>query len=132
MYRIFNCQYFYVRMKLCSDSPWPPKLPRTLATIILDIVYGHEVRSMDDHYLKLINKASSYFVEGKALGRFWVDFIPLLRYVPPWVPGAAAAKYGAEARPVVEEMFDKPLRDLRSNLNGVSLRDCELSSIHNS
>lgn len=101
---------------------------RTLAAIILDIVYGLEVHSMEDEYLELIAKASEYFVEGLSLGKFWVNFIPILKYVPPWVPGAAAAKYGAESRPVVKEMAEKPFRDIQSGVVSPPSRDGPSSS----
>ncbi|KAI0092441.1 cytochrome P450 [Irpex rosettiformis] len=95
----------------------PTSIRLMLAATILDIVYGLEIQSMDDEYLDIIAKASDSFAEGKALGRFWVDFIPWLKYLPPWIPGAASAKFGAQSRPIVEEMVERPFRDIQSGVN---------------
>ncbi|KAI0770751.1 hypothetical protein BC629DRAFT_1532106 [Irpex lacteus] len=62
----------------CTNQGIHDFYEKTLATIILDIVYGHEV-AVWTMILEINQKASSYFVEGKALGGFGF--------------------YGAEARP---------------------------------
>ncbi|KAI0092442.1 CyP450 monooxygenase [Irpex rosettiformis] len=89
----------------------------TLAAVVLDIVYGQEVRSMDDEYIALTVASIEAFNETKTLGKFWVDFMPFLKYLPTWLPGAAAVKYGAQWRPVTEEMLDRPFRAIQSGEN---------------
>ena len=97
---------------------------RTLATIILDIVYGLKVVSMDDEYIKLAVQSMNVFSESRVTGRYWVEFMPFLKYIPPWVPGAAAAKYGAQWLPEVREMVDRPFNLIKQQLND---KVCDLS-----
>ena len=93
------------------------KLHRTLATIILDIVYGLQVESMDDEYIKLVVQSMDAFSESRVTGRYWVDFMPFLKYIPPWVPGAVAVKYGAQWLPKVREMVNRPFDSIKQQLN---------------
>ncbi|KAI0698605.1 CyP450 monooxygenase [Cytidiella melzeri] len=87
---------------------------QTLATTIMDIVYGHKIQNMDDEYIKMIVETMDVFNETKTTGKYWVDFIPILRHVPPWVPGAAASKTGARWRPVIQEMINKPFDAIKN------------------
>ncbi|KAI0698606.1 CyP450 monooxygenase [Cytidiella melzeri] len=90
---------------------------QTLATTIMDIVYGHRIQDMDDEYIKLIVEAFDVLIETKTTGKYWIDFIPILRYVPPWVPGATATKYGARWHPVIQEMINKPFDAIKNGVD---------------
>ena len=91
-------------------------IPSTLAATIIDLAYGQEIRSMDDEYMKLTLESIDGFVESKVLGKFWVDFLPFLKYLPTWFPGASSVKYGARFRPLTEEMLDRPFREIQSGV----------------
>ncbi|KAI0085089.1 cytochrome P450 [Irpex rosettiformis] len=92
-----------------------------LATTVLDVVYGIRIKDMDDDYIKTIVEALEVFGESKISGKYWVDFMPVLKYVPRWVPGAAFAKFAARSRPVVEEMLNRPFNAVR---DGETHNDC--------
>ena len=83
----------------------------------MDIVYGFQIESMDDEYLKLAIESMDAFAASRIAGKYWVDFMPFLKYVPSWVPGAAAVKYGARWRPVVDEMMSRPFEEIKQKLD---------------
>ena len=87
-----------------------------LATIILDIVYGLQIESMDDNYVKLVIESVTAFSESRVPNRYWVEYMPFLRHIPPWVPGAAAAKAGAWLYPKTEEMINSPFDAIKRQL----------------
>lgn len=41
-------------------------------------------------------------------GNYLVDTLPILKYVPSWMPGAGFKAYAEEARPKTLAMFDVP------------------------
>ena len=92
-----------------------------MAALVLDVVYGQEVNSMDDQYVKLTIASIEAFNESKTLGKFWVDFMPFIKYLPAWLPGASAVKYGAQWHPVTEEMIERPFRKIQSGEVGEKL-----------
>ena len=89
---------------------------RALAAIILDVVYGKQISSVDDHYIKLAVDSMISFSDSRVPGRYWLDFMPLLKYIPAWVPGAAAAKYGARVYPQTQEMLNKPFDTIKQQV----------------
>lgn len=79
----------------------------TLAAIIMDIVYGIQVQNMDDDYIRLAEQTTEVFNQSRLMGKFWIDFWPILKYVPSWVPGAAAVQYAKTWRPVVDATVNR-------------------------
>ena len=51
-------------------------------SIILKIVYGYKLKTKDDPYLDLMHKAVGGIVLAMNHGSFWVDYMPILKYVP--------------------------------------------------
>ncbi len=87
----------------------------------MDIVYGLEIKSMDNKYVKLAIESMEVFASSHMSGKYWVNFMPILKYVPAWVPGAEAVKFGKKWRPVVEEMVNRPFDEIKRQIsNSVS------------
>ncbi|KAF9061660.1 cytochrome P450 [Rhodocollybia butyracea] len=61
-------------------------------SIILKVVYGHQMQSKNDHYVNLADKAVKGLSQAIAHGSFLVDFAPILSYIPSWFPGATFKK----------------------------------------
>ncbi|KAH9920473.1 cytochrome P450 [Fomitopsis serialis] len=61
---------------------------RYTASSLLQYLYGHTVTSSDDEYLHVIEKVAEATMNFSAPGTVPVDFIPSLRYLPTWFPGA--------------------------------------------
>jgi hypothetical protein len=81
---------------------------RTLASIIVEIVYGFKIESMDDEYIKAATDTMFVLSETRTPGKFWIDFMPWLRYVPAWVPGTTAVRFGHYWHPKIEKMINTP------------------------
>lgn len=71
---------------------------------------------MDDEYIRLVTQSLDALGESRIHGRFWVDFMPFIRYIPRWLPGAASAKFAYRWRPVVEQMVNKPFQDIMEQI----------------
>ncbi|KAG7087458.1 hypothetical protein E1B28_013424 [Marasmius oreades] len=56
--------------------------------IILEAIYGYCIQDNNDPYVKLADDLLLGAGEAGAYGAFLVDYIPMLRYVPAWFPGA--------------------------------------------
>ncbi|THG96275.1 hypothetical protein EW026_g5532 [Hermanssonia centrifuga] len=57
----------------------------------------------------------------KKPGAFWVDYVPLLRHIPTWVPGATARRLGASVKPLVYAMRNEPYAAAKRDFdNGVA------------
>ncbi|KAJ6471942.1 putative monooxygenase [Mycena sanguinolenta] len=61
---------------------------RRIGTIIIRIVYGHYVSANDDLFLTLGRASMDIFSRASEPGVWLVDSIPMLKYLPSWLPGA--------------------------------------------
>lgn len=52
------------------------------------MIYGIEIEDSSNKYLQLVEGSLESAVEGLLPGAFWVDYLPILKYVPAWLPGA--------------------------------------------
>lgn len=68
----------------------PALLPRTSSTFagsIIKVAYGIQVEENNDRYISLMEKITEG-LQAFNPGRYMVQFLPILHYVPAWVPGA--------------------------------------------
>lgn len=84
--------------------------------MIIEVVYGFEDPKIIDYYVELNDRALVAVVEGFTHGQFWVDYMPFLKYVPQWMPGAGfrrkAARWREEAIALRQEPFEEARRAL--------------------
>ncbi|EMD39272.1 hypothetical protein CERSUDRAFT_93317 [Gelatoporia subvermispora B] len=55
---------------------------------ILSVTYGIEAAESDDEYMAVMERAMSGISQAFKPPAVWVDYLPFLKYVLPWVPGA--------------------------------------------
>jgi hypothetical protein len=91
---------------------------RAAAAIILKIVYGYIVVDGDDSYVALANAAMRTLGHAGIFGTFMVDYIPSLKYIPSWFPGASFKRQAREwhhlSRQMLESLFDIVQRNMVS------------------
>ncbi|KAI0693294.1 cytochrome P450 [Cerioporus squamosus] len=63
----------------------------TFTSSIIKIIYGLDVADKNDQYIAMMEKILE---GGEAFvpGRYYVEFLPFLRHIPGWVPGAGFQK----------------------------------------
>ena len=68
------------------------------------MTYGINVRPYDDPLIAIAEQAVGVLSELVIDGTFLVDFLPILKYVPDWFPGAKFQKQAAMLRIWAEKM----------------------------
>jgi hypothetical protein len=82
----------------------------------MKIGYGISVQENDDPYISVAEEVLDGLTKSGVVGAFWVDFLPFLKHVPSWVPGAGFQKKAARWREVNHIMAEKPFRYVREQL----------------
>ena len=94
--------------------------------IFMKISYGIDVQDSDDPHILLTEEAMKGISEASIPGAFWVDFFPVLKYVPSWFPGAGFQKKAAHWSQINASMIQKPFDYVKDQLVGFFLpRDHE-------
>ncbi|KAG8215103.1 cytochrome P450 [Butyriboletus roseoflavus] len=89
-------------------------------SIIMKIAYGYELVPSDDYYVSLVEHAVEGLMATFGVG-FMVDLLPILKYVPSWMPGATFQRLASQWLKSVTNMVNMPWDDMMQKYrNGVS------------
>jgi len=93
-------------------------LNRTFGSLAFTIAYGLPIREYDDPYLATAEEALRTVSAAVVPGAFLVDFMPFLKHIPEWVPGAGfqttAKKYLEIQRRFRNGPFDAAVKNIVS------------------
>jgi hypothetical protein len=82
----------------------------------MDVAYGIKVSDTNDPYISTIEESMQGFVEAGTPGRFLVDQLPILKYVPSWMPGTNFKRLAARWRALNVEVLNKPYEHVKESL----------------
>lgn len=83
-------------------------LLRVMGAEIGEIVYGIRAPEKSKEYILMAEGAIDILNESRVPGAFWADFLPFVRYIPSWVPGAKSSQFAKHTRPKIIAMKDRP------------------------
>lgn len=108
-----------VKYILQSPEDFNQHLRHAAGLVSLLIAYGIDVRPNNDPYVDAVEKALE--AASKAgMGSFLVDYLPVLKYLPAWVPGAHFVHEGREISKIVREIPNTGFNIAKNNLlNGI-------------
>ncbi|KAH7906297.1 cytochrome P450 [Hygrophoropsis aurantiaca] len=100
----------FLRRILADASGYQDHIRRYAGSLTLLVVYGHQVKSNDDAFLKLAEECVSLLSNRIASGGgIWpVDIFPALKHLPTWFPGAGFKRNAIVWKKKMEEFVDKP------------------------
>ncbi|KAJ7910247.1 putative monooxygenase [Mycena leptocephala] len=105
---------------ICSilDDPsnLRPQLKLRLGTIIIRVAYGYYLTGENDPFLTAPLTAMENFSEASAPGAWLVDFLPMLQYLPKWMPGAGFLTTASTWREIVRDATWEPYLWSKKNL----------------
>ncbi|KAJ6576403.1 cytochrome P450 [Mycena vulgaris] len=105
-------------LKQLLDSPetWYDDLTHIVGAIIMSTIYGIDVKPVNDPFIETSKRATCAISLGTTPGRFLVESIPLLKYVPSWLPFAdfkkKAALWKIDARDTFVHPFEYARKDM--------------------
>ncbi|KAK1228847.1 hypothetical protein PQX77_008114 [Marasmius sp. AFHP31] len=77
-------------------------------SILLKIVYGYTLQAKDDPYLELFHEAQEGIGAAAIIGSFWIDYFPVLKYLPSWLPGTSFKRKAKVWKQQLIDMKEKP------------------------
>ena len=94
-----------------------------MVNVMLNTTFAHgSMPSLDNPLIARINEATDHQFIAQIQGRFWVDFLPFLKYLPSWLPGMGWKKLGLEWREEVDslyrELWDKTQNQMEEKTDG--------------
>ncbi|KAF4605307.1 hypothetical protein EYR40_004091 [Pleurotus pulmonarius] len=78
------------------------------AAIVLTLAYGHQVAERGDDYVSLADRALNGLQSAGIFGTYLVDYVPALKYIPAWFPGAGFQRQAKVWKKDTVDMAAKP------------------------
>ena len=82
----------------------------------MNIAYGLEGHPENDHFMQIAEEAVSSIEKASIPGTFLVDIIPLLKYVPAWVPGAGFQRQAEVWKTTLDDLVKLPYAALMKDI----------------
>jgi len=121
MKHIKDVQEVEARRLLLRMMESPDKFMDHLRTfpgaVILKIAFGYNIeRKGHDYLVDFANEANVIFSDSGQPGRWLVDVIPALKYLPEWLPGAGFKRTARKWRSTLQEFYDKPFEFVKRQM----------------
>ncbi|TFK84485.1 cytochrome P450 [Polyporus arcularius HHB13444] len=109
-YRPIQRRETYMLLSGLCDSPehFMDHLKRWAGGVILEIAYGYRVTSLNDPLVEVAERTTVETVLGGSPGSMLVDFFPILRYIPLWMPGSGFKRQAFLVKSLVRQTLDTP------------------------
>ncbi|KAJ1311174.1 hypothetical protein OPQ81_009675 [Rhizoctonia solani] len=100
-----------------ESTPWDfsQHLRRAVASVVLRFAYSHTVAEDHDPLVELINK-SLESVSITLSSTYLVEFLPILKYIPEWFPGARFKTQAREWAAIRRESIEAPFLVVRDKM----------------
>ncbi|KLO15260.1 CyP450 monooxygenase [Schizopora paradoxa] len=102
---------------------------RLPGSVILMNVYGHKVDSEDDSFMKVAE--ASVKSNAEANNYLFLDFLPMLRYLPRWFPGVNFHKVAEEGLRLSQSFRNDPIETTKRKLSDGTARECMTTMLFN-
>ncbi|KAK0222604.1 cytochrome P450 [Armillaria nabsnona] len=99
-----------LKQLLKSPDAFTHHIRHHAGSIIMKTVYGYDVDPNGDQFVELVDRAQESIHAVGNVGAFLVDYIPSLKYLPRWMPGAKFLRLARAWRKDVEEMAEEPFK----------------------
>ncbi|KAF8484314.1 cytochrome P450 [Gautieria morchelliformis] len=104
-------------------------IERMAGSIIMEIVFGHEVKSNDDFFLQVASKGGRTIAAAGAVGAHIVDLILPLRFLPNWLPGTGFKRLPRGTRETLTAMRNVPFNDVKRRMAEGNARHCYITDL---
>ncbi|KAH9937809.1 cytochrome P450 [Epithele typhae] len=98
----------FVRRLVDTPDDLVSHIGHLFGSSLLRVTYGIEIDDEETDYLKMGSDALAVFSDAFTAGKYLVEFFPVLKYLPSWMPGAEFKREGAEWTQTVNKLLTVP------------------------
>ncbi|KAF8649224.1 hypothetical protein AX16_005932 [Volvariella volvacea WC 439] len=107
---IMKSTHTFLRNLLAEPEDYEYHLRHMAAELILLITYGIQIQPGHHPFVETVERALVTMNECTIPGRFLVDFLPWLKYVPEWMPFANFKRLAKEYKTYATDTLELPYR----------------------
>ncbi|KAJ6467859.1 cytochrome P450 [Mycena sanguinolenta] len=114
----------FLRRLLDNPEGFLKHLNTMAGEVMVSAAYGIDALSVNGRYIALGKEATKSFSNAMVPGRYLVDLIPILKYVPEWFPGARFKRTAREGRLLSQSLRDIPFAETKHKMASGSAQSC--------
>ncbi|KAK6988661.1 cytochrome P450 [Favolaschia claudopus] len=92
--------------------------------MMMSVAYGMEPKATNSHLIALAEEATKAFSDVMIPGQYLVDFIPILRHLPNWFPGAGFKRIAQGGKLLASAVRDIPFNETKEKIESGTARPC--------
>ncbi|KAI0655728.1 cytochrome P450 [Cubamyces menziesii] len=100
-----------------------------LAAILMEVTYGKQVTSLDDELVQVAELALEAGNDSGSPGSLLVDFFPILKYFPSWLPGGGYKTKAMIGRKHIKDWEELPYDKAFADLTSGTISPCIFTSV---
>ncbi|KAF7980673.1 hypothetical protein HWV62_37101 [Athelia sp. TMB] len=114
--------HFVMVQDLLLESPaqWIDICNSQSSATILEIAYGIRAEKYQDPHIDAAELAMRLSSDALTPGKYLVDTLPWLKYVPAWVPGASFHAVAQEGRKAIAAAFSDPFFEVKAAIGSAT------------
>ncbi|KAF7368512.1 Cytochrome p450 [Mycena venus] len=113
-----------LRRLLSNPAGFRDHLKQMAGEVIISVTYGIDVQPVNDPYVALAEEAIKSLSNARVPGRFIVDSIPILKYLPEWFPGAQFKRIAREGRSLSQAIRNVPFAETKRRMASGEATSC--------
>ncbi|KAM5536626.1 hypothetical protein V8D89_009721 [Ganoderma adspersum] len=90
------------------------RLSVTFSAAVVKVVFGIDVADDGDEIMTIVEDALEWIGETFTPGKYLIDVLPILQYVPTWFPGATVQRLIVKWRSTVVRLKEEPYRRVKA------------------
>ncbi|KAI0697650.1 cytochrome P450 [Cerioporus squamosus] len=106
----------FLVLLLKDPSSFKKHIRFTFSSAVLKILYDIDAAEDNDPYISNVDAALEGVSQGLVPGKYMVEFLPFLRHVPAWVPGAGFQRQLAKWRAAGVALKNEPFAHVQQSL----------------
>ncbi|CCM01420.1 uncharacterized protein FIBRA_03471 [Fibroporia radiculosa] len=99
------------------------------SSLLMQISYGWTVTSLDDKFVKLATTVTTAVIEAGGPTTTLVDFFPIMKYWPLWLPGSGFRIHAIDTAELLREWLDIPYEMVSGNMANGNAKPSILESL---
>ncbi|CCM01427.1 uncharacterized protein FIBRA_03478 [Fibroporia radiculosa] len=130
-YRPFHLREARNLLSLLCATPdaFMSHIKQYAGALMMEVAYGQTVTSLDDEFLHLADTAMTATVEAGGAMTTLVDFLPIIKYWPTWLPGSGFRMNSMKTAKMLRKMLDIPYEKVKANVVAGSAKPSLMVSI---
>ncbi|KAF9808713.1 hypothetical protein IEO21_07775 [Rhodonia placenta] len=99
-------------------------LKRYAGALTIELAYGHHADIVNEEFMAFADKAMASVTEAGGVASTLVDFFPVMKYIPEWIPGGGFKRHAFMTQKMIREVMSTPYSIVRESMKNGNAQQC--------